>query len=34
MLSDKAGSDVGGLVTEGGYEGDVHHFEMKPMLGR
>ncbi|KAK2164747.1 hypothetical protein LSH36_59g02015 [Paralvinella palmiformis] len=32
MLSDKAGSDVGGLVTEGGYEGDVHHFEMKPML--
>ena len=33
MLSDKSGNDVGGLVTDGGFAGDVHHFEMKPILG-
>lgn len=30
-LSDKTGSDVGGLYYEGTDE--VHHFEMKPLLG-
>ena len=33
MLSSKTGSDVGGLYNQG-FEVEVHHFEMKPLLGK
>ena len=32
LLSSKTGSDVGGLYNQG-FSG-VHHFEMKPILGK
>ncbi|ELU16826.1 hypothetical protein CAPTEDRAFT_188385, partial [Capitella teleta] len=31
-LSDKTGSDMGGLYTGNGFSSGTHHFEMKPML--
>jgi len=33
-LSEKTGHDVGGLDTATGLRDTVHHFEMKPLLGK